>query len=446
MNVRGIRVSNDFMLSLHEELLVIFSKHYSISTKTLTVFQLYGFGSYSEESPSLKNLMAEKTGQLINGKYLYNKIREIEKGNSQHLKLRRDYLSLLILAAGYDNYSKYLNNSPYISTETRKEEVGNFTETTYSSDTQYYIGYYVEDKKYFIKSKFTINKMKTASWEILYWEKNNEPTFYTYFGKCVPNAESALSFYFSKENSSLDKECFINIFFGNKMQTKPILLGAYCGFGRNNNPVVGKIIFEQVDDEETQNNKVRNKETNPIFHHYLYSERIEVESMFPHKDSDLTLSSNKFEILNFLIGNYLGFYLDKNNYLIPISYKIENKIGELHLRVGNTYYKGIGRISSTDNYLISDFNEKNKTFSQFSLQIQPLERALFLGHMLVYTGANVLNGRILLWRENDNLKKFMELNNDFYIDKNDLDINIKNKISEYLEINKSITTDNKEDF
>jgi hypothetical protein len=66
--------------------------------------------------------------------------------------------------------------------------------------------------------------------------------------------------------------------------------------------------------------------------------------------------------------------------------------------------------------------------------------------MLVYTGANVLNGRILLWRENDNLKKFMELNNDFYIDKNDLDINIKNKISEYLEINKSITTDNKEDF
>lgn len=437
MNVRGIKVTHNLLLSLHKELLEQLSEHYTIKTKTLTVFQLYGFGSYDEKRPNLKTFIAERTGQWINGKYLYNKIREIEKGSSKDIRLRRDYLSLLILAAGYDNYTEYLNNSPYISEETKKEEVDNYKESTPDEDTQYYIGYYVEDKQYFIKSKFTINKMKTASWEILYWEKDHIPTFYTYFGKCVPTGESALSFYFSKENSSLNKECFINIFYGNKMQSKPILLGAYCGFGRHNNPVVGKMIFEQVDNEEMQDEMVRSKEINPVYYHYLYSERLEVESILPHTESDLSISSNKFEILNFLTSDYLGFYLDKNNYLIPISYKIGNDIGELTLRVSNTNYRGIGRISSSDNYLISDFNEKNKTFSQFSLQIQPLETALFLGHILVYSGANVLNGRVLLWRENDKLKKFMNKNKNFYIDKNDLDINFRRKVTQYLEINKS---------
>lgn len=435
MNVRGIQISNGFMLSLHEELLTIFSKHYSIETKTLTVFQLYGFGSYDEGRPSLKGFITEITGQWINGKYLYNKIREVERGNSKNVKLRRDYLSLLILAAGYDNYGQYLNNSPFLSADIRKEEGSNFDETSNDIDALYYVGYYVEDKQYYIKSKFTIYKMKTASWEILYWEKNYEPTFYTYFGKCVPTGESALSFYFSKDNSSLNKECFVNIFYGNNMQTKPVLLGAYCGFDRNNNPVIGKLVFEQVNDADEQNEKVRSKDVNPIFHHYLYSQRMEVDGILPHKDSDLSVSLNRLEIVNFLIGDYLGFYLDKNNYLIPISFEVLNELGELKFKVNNTNFKGIGRISRTENYLISEFNEKNISYSQFSLQVQPLERDLFLGHMQVYSGANVLNGRVLLWKKNKKLKKFMEQNKEFYLNKSDLENFMNTKISKYLEIN-----------
>ncbi|WP_242157183.1 hypothetical protein [Aestuariivivens sediminis] len=432
MNTRGIQVSNDFMLSLHKELLTTFAKHYSLEIKTLTVFQLYGFGSYDDRRPSLKDYITEITGQWINGKYLYNKIREIEKGNSKYLKLRRDYLSLLILTAGYDNYSEYLNNSPFISSETRKLEGRNFNEPSNDVDSLYYIGYYVEDRQYYIKSKFTINKMKTASWEILYWEKSFEPTFYTYYGKCVPTGESALSFYFSKENSSLNKECFVNLFYGNKMQTKPVLLGAYCGFDRNNNPVIGKLVFEQVNTSEEQNEKVRSSEINPIFHHYLYSQRMEVDGILPHKDSDLSISLNRLEIVNFLIGSYLGFYLDKNNYLIPVSFQILNELGELKFKVNNTNFKGIGRVSRTENYLISEFSEKNSSFSQFSIQIQPLERDLFLGHMLVYSGANVLNGRVLLWKNNKELTKFMENNKEFYLNISDVDESFEDKIGQYL--------------
>ncbi|WP_142784647.1 hypothetical protein [Changchengzhania lutea] len=433
MNIRGIKVSNGFISSLHRELLTVFSRHYNIEIKTLTVFQLYGFGNYNENRPNLKGYITEITGQWINGKYLYNKIKEIEKGNSKNIKLRRDYLSLLIIATGYNNYSEYLKNSPFIGSDIRNEEDSNIDENSNDVDALYYVGYYVEDRQYYIKSKFTIYKMKSASWEILYWEKNIEPTFYKYFGKCVPTGESALSFYFSKENSTLNKECFVNIFYGNNMQTKPVLLGAYNGFNRNNNPVIGKLIFEQVDNIEEQNEKVRSKEINPIFHHYLYSQRMEVDGILPHKDSDLSVSLNRLEIVNFLIGEYLGFYMDKNNYLIPITFEVLNELGELKFKINNTNLIGIARINRTENYLISEFSEKDKSFSQFSLQVQPLERDLFLGHMLVYSGANVLNGKVLLWKKYKALKKFMEQNKEFYLNKNDLENSLVNKIDEYLE-------------
>lgn len=433
MNIRGIQVSNGLILGLHKELLSIFSKHYGIEIKTLTVFQLYGFGNYDENRPSLKKYIMEKTHQSINGKYIYNKIREVDKGNSKYIRLRRDYLSLLIQSVGYDSYTQYINESPFISADIRKEEGSNFNETSNDTDALYYVGYYVEDRQYYIKSKLTINKMKTVSWEILYWEKNLEPTYYTYFGKCVPTGESALSFYFSKENSSLNKECFVNVFYGNNMQSKPVLLGAYCGFSRSNSPVIGKLIFEQVQDKEDQDLKVKSKDINPIFHHYLYSQRMEVENILPRKDSDLSVSLNRLEIINFLIGDYVGFYLDRNNYLIPISFEIINELGELKFKVNNNNFKGIGRISRTENYLISEFSEKSSSFSQFSLQVQPLERDLFLGQMLVYAGANVLNGKVLLWQNNKKLKTFLNQNKEFYLTKTDLEDAINTKITEYLE-------------
>ncbi|PQJ81453.1 hypothetical protein [Polaribacter glomeratus] len=432
MNVRGIQLSNGFIESLHNELLVTFSKHYGVELKTLTVFQLYGFGNFNEKEPNLKGFIIEKTTKWINGKYIYNKVREVQKGNSKNVKMRRDYLSLLIIAAGYDNYKQYLKESLYISDATREAEGGNIEDDSTNENALYYVGYYVENEQYFIKSKFTIHKMKTVSWEILYWERNSKPIFYTYYGKCVPTGESALSFYFNKENSSLNKECFVNLFYGNNMQSKPILLGAYCGFNRNNGPVIGKLILEQVNDKETQDIKVRSTEVNPIFHHYLYSQRMEVENILPHKDSDLSVSVNRLEIVNFLIGDYFGFYLDENNYLIPINFIVHNDLGELTLKINNKSFKGIGRINKTENYLISEFSEKNNSYSQFSIQIKPLEKDLFKSYILVYSGADVLSGKVLLWKNNSALEALLEANKGFYLNISDVDATIEKKIEQYL--------------
>jgi len=433
MKTRGIELTNNFYLGLHKELLQLFSKHYSIELKTLTVFQLYGFGNYDEPKPNLKGYITEKTGQWINGKYLYNKKREIDSGHKAKVKIRKDYLAILITAAGYKDYKDYLQNSGYISADVREVEEAILEGSIQDEHVLYYVGYYVEDRRYYIKSKFTVYQMQSASWEILYWERDKEPTIYSYFGKCVPTGDSALSFYFKKEDSSLNKECFVNIFYGNNMNNKPLLLGAYCGFDRSNNPVVGKLIFEEVADPETQNKKVRSRAINPIFHHHLYSQRLEVDGVLPHKDSDLSVSINRLEILNFLIGSYRGYYLDRNDYLIPITFHVLNELGEIKLKINNTNYEGIGRQNKTENYLISEFKEKNQSsYSQFSLQVQPLEKDLFICHMLVYTGGSVINGKGLLWKVDANSGAEIPLTNEFYINRSDVAKDKIEKIEQYL--------------
>ncbi|TXD82676.1 hypothetical protein ESY86_12895 [Subsaximicrobium wynnwilliamsii] len=433
MSKRGIELSNNFYLGLHKELLQLFYKHNSIEIKSLTVFQLYGFGNYDEGSANLKSFITEKTGKWINGKYLYNKKREIDASHKTKIKIRRDYLTILVTAAGYQGYNDYLQNSTYISADVREVEQAILQGSVKNEHVLYYVGYYVEDRRYYIKSKFTIYQLKSASWEILYWERDEEPTTYSYFGKCVPTGDSALSFYFSKEDSSLNKECFVNLFYGNNMNNKPVLLGAYCGFDRSNNPVIGKLIFEEVANAEAQNEKVRSHEINPIFHHHLYSQRLEVDGVLPHKDSDLAVSINRLEIINFLIGSYRGYYLDSNDYLIPISFQVINELGEIKLKINKTNFEGIGRLSITENYLISEFNKKNQpSYSQFSLQVQPLEKDLFVSHMLIYTGGNVINGKGLLWKMDEKKSKEIPLTNEFYINKSDIEPEKVEKINQYL--------------
>ncbi len=432
MNTKGVQVSFELFLSLHKELLAIFTKQYSLEVKTLTVFQLYGFSSYDEKLPNLKGFISKVTGQQINGKYIYNKIKEIEKGKSNYVRLRKDYLSLLILAVGYDNYSHYLKNSPYISDEIRHKEKNHFEETDKTIDVLYYVGYYVIDKQLYVKSKFTIFNLKTATWEIRNWEGNNKANFYTYYGKCTSTGGSALSFYFSKDNSSVGKECFVNLFYGNMMQNKPVLLGAYCGFDKSNNPVIGKMVLEQVSDAATQQQQVISKAINPVFYYHLYSQRLEVNGNLPNKDSDLSTSINRIEIINFLIGDYLGFYLDNNNYLIPLYFQVINELGEIKLKINNTNFNGIGRMNRTENHLVSEFRDKEENHSQFSIQVQPLERDLFLGHLLIYYGTNVLNGKVLLWKKNKKLDKLLKNNKAFYLNKSDLDKQIITQLDKYL--------------
>lgn len=77
--------------------------------------------------------------------------------------------------------------------------------------------------------------------------------------------------------------------------------------------------------------------------------------------------------------------------------------------------------------------EKNQTsYSQFSLQVQPLEKDLFVSNMLVYTGGSVINGKGLLWKVDAENPNGISSTNEFYINKSDIESEKLEKINQYL--------------
>ena len=69
--------------------------------------QLYGFGNYNSEKPNLKNDLEQILKGYVNGKYLYNKYRELQSGKPI-IKISREYKLLFFNYLGYKNIYTFI--------------------------------------------------------------------------------------------------------------------------------------------------------------------------------------------------------------------------------------------------------------------------------------------------------------------------------------------------
>lgn len=432
MSSRGITITSDLFQCIHSELKNKFLADNDVEEEELTVFQLYGFGNYTNTGPNIKNHIYQHTGSVINGKYLYNKIRQLKSDGKKIIQVRRDYFLILLKALGYQDRNDYLEHSTFVTPEVRSVEENAFS-TTLEIDTQYYIGYYLDNNTQFIRTKFTIFDGKTVEWNILYKESETIQSYYNYRGKCVTNGESALSFYFSKENSNVQKECFINVFYGNNIQYKTLLLGCYCGFDRNVNPVVGKIVFERVSDAEEQERRIQEIDVIPNFYHYLFNQRLVVDGILPLRVDEIKHSPNFSSIIQSLIGEYHGYYLHKNGLLTPTIFHLKDLIGRASMKVNTSVFDGTLKSLNNDSLLslvISNFEQN--TYCNFSIQVNPVEPNLFLGFILSSIGMNLHCGRVLLWKDNAEIEKLIDSQEVFTLSNGRMKDIFSLKINEYL--------------
>ena len=72
-------LSNEYFKLLSDKILETFIQKHTLA-KLPKTFQLYGYGSFDEYKPNLKSDFEKIGHEFINGKYLYDKTREFEKG------------------------------------------------------------------------------------------------------------------------------------------------------------------------------------------------------------------------------------------------------------------------------------------------------------------------------------------------------------------------------
>ena len=106
-----------FRILLDLMLIKFKAKHNDLSANKVN--QLYGFGNYDTTKPNLQHELEKLAGGFINGKYLYDKTRELQSGKPV-LKLNGYYKVVLFRYIGYDDINVFTEKEIIDENEKKK--------------------------------------------------------------------------------------------------------------------------------------------------------------------------------------------------------------------------------------------------------------------------------------------------------------------------------------
>ena len=112
--------------------------------------QVYGFGNYNPNLPNLKQELEQLSGGFINGKYLYDKSREIKTGRPV-LKLNGFYKIVPFQYIGYENVEAFIEDA--ITDKIEQQRQRELIKNSQVTKEYYYISYHFGEYKEIIKSQ-----------------------------------------------------------------------------------------------------------------------------------------------------------------------------------------------------------------------------------------------------------------------------------------------------
>lgn len=333
-----LQLQADFFGKLHKELLDRFENYYKLDPDLLVDYQLYGYNDYNVEQPSIVKMIKEKCELQLNGKYLYNKWRELKKG-AGIIKLSREYSFVFFHCLGYKDIYDYIERSSYLSEKEKRDQMHSLLGGKKEMQKEYYIGYYYGEEGQFIKSILTLNSSNLrASWTLFYNDLNKILSF-EYKGRII-DLKNTITIFFPKDLAKTRRDAFMCIYYGNEnVRFKSFLKGIYSGYNTNDSPSTGEIIFERInvqgyDDLE----KLTLNKVDPIIKNYLYKKRISIKNETIANISNLSSTTKYLRILHGLANKYIGLIYTSKNKFIVLNFKLENdgKV-KMHFNKGITF-------------------------------------------------------------------------------------------------------------
>lgn len=318
---------------LINSILKLFKHRYSIDE--ISENQLYGFGNYDEKLPSLKKEFEKVSNSFINGKYLYNKYRELQSGKPQ-IKISGYYKHVFFKYLGFKDVFEFLKYEVKDKRELEEQEKLLNHETT--SKTYYYVMYYYGEDKKMTKGHFTIlNNWKTFELVFVYKDTKENVVTYTLFGAIIQQNNFAhFETNLFTEKRKLKGANFI-FYIGKSTPTeRPIIIGTYSSFDKYDHCIAGKIIAQQFDSKDAMMAEAFSDYFEPYISQELIKIRFINESSLPKHTLKLSNKSpysdvfgripNKYKLI-FNLGNgvshELSIMIEKYHYNIRC---LENNI------------------------------------------------------------------------------------------------------------------------
>lgn len=295
---------------------------------TSVITQLYGFGNYNSTLPNLKQELEQLTGGFINGKYLYDKNRELQSGKPI-IKLNGFYKVVLFQYIGYKNVLAFTKKAIKDPQE-RKKQLELITTDT-SSKTYYYVGYYFGEYKEIIKSQvLVLNDWKNIEYKYLYPQEEGSFKEFLYFGTVKKRADIL----HIRTRTLLDGkmveggENILYIGYGDPSRST-FILGVFSAFDINNRVIAGKLIQEKCASKEEMIQKSLERKIPAYIAQELRNVRIENDAIIPNHQLEISSKSPYSITYEKIPGNYhfklyqqkkllgnFAFSIDANTYKI----------------------------------------------------------------------------------------------------------------------------------
>ncbi len=273
------------------------------SITTINDSQLFGFGNYNLESPSLQKDFQQLTKGYINGKYLYNKNREQKQGKPI-IKISKEYKHVFFTYLNYTGIEEFLESE--ITDPLEHERQKALITTNYSNEDYHYCCYYYGEDRTMTKGKLTIfNNWHTIELQFVYFDDKSHKYEYTFYGSIKISEDFIhITTKFIVNNSKKEGANFIFFVGKSNPKERPYLIGTYSGFDKYNRAIAGKIILKKFEGKKEMEAEYATKLVDPLITQELRRERIIVESQVPTRAAKISEKSPYASLFSKLSGNY----------------------------------------------------------------------------------------------------------------------------------------------
>jgi len=339
----SLTLTSDYFKIIIEVLHKTFLSKHNLE-KLPKALQLYGYGDFDEKKPNLKQDLEAIGTDFINGKYLYDKTRELYKGKPI-IKLNSYYKSILLKYLGYEDFQQFINDNS-LSEEEKNKQMSLIDDESIDK-TYYYVNYYFGEDDVIIKGQTIItNNWKKIQHTYLYPQDDGSIKEHYNYGNIIKRDDTLHINTKTLLDDKLVEGASEIYYIGHKTpHNVNFLIGTYCTFDNYSNTVAGQAILEKCESKE----EMIEKSKNPIIPAYIALEirnkRIINNRVVPNSYLELSDMSPYSSIYGSLPGEYklsfdfndgdseiLEFGISKTNYrMIPITPNVYFEKDDLQL-------------------------------------------------------------------------------------------------------------------
>lgn len=278
------------------------------------ITQLYGFGNYNPNQPNLGSELEKLAGGFINGKYLYDKNRELQTGKPV-LKLNGFYKFVLFQYVGYDDIIAFVKGEITDLEEEQKQL--NLLQKSPIDQKYYYVSYHFGEYKEIVKCQVTVlNNWKNIEYKYLYPQKDGTFKTFLYHGTIKSRADILNV----RTKTLIDGKMVDggeNILYVGHSEpgNSAFILGVFCAFDINNRVIAGKLIHEKCASKEEMIAKSRSRKIPPYIAQEIRNIRIENDVIVPNDALEISPKSPYSITYEKIPGNYRLEFMQNNKLL-----------------------------------------------------------------------------------------------------------------------------------